>query len=130
MGASLTNQEAQMTMPDGNSAAESSHAHETAKREELAEQFYEKALEDLVWRVMDGQTYPKSAHWSEQTYLMVILKDADAIDVAGAICAELHGHGYTLRQNIEAIVKDYLRDSRWHEIRIAEMIEEARDDEV
>ena len=119
-----------MTMPDGNSAAESKRNADDAAGESLREQFYEKALEDLVWRVMDGQTYPSSVHWTEQVNLVVILKEADAIDVAGAVCSALnHESTRSLRSDIEALVKDYLRDSSLHERRIAEMIEEARDEQ-
>ena len=118
-------------MPDGNSAAESKRNADEAAGESLREQYSEKALEDLVWRVMDGQTYPCSGRRYEQVNMIGILSDADAADVAGVICLALIYESTTsLRNDIEAIVKDYLRDSSFHEKRIAEMIEEARDDEV
>ena len=118
-----------MTMPDGNSAAESRHAHETAKRQELAEDFCERALEDLVWRMMDGQDYPLQGR--EQINLTQLLCEADAFDVAEAICYALQNRfaGEGLRDQIEALVTVYLADSKWHERRIAEMIEEARDEQ-
>lgn len=34
------------------------------------------------------------------------------------------------QQNARFLVRDYLRDSRFHEKRIAEMIEEAKDDSL
>lgn len=122
-----------MTMPDGNSAAESRRNAEEAAAESEREQFYEKALEDLVWRVMDGQGYPKTGR--ESTCMDTILsEEADASEVSDVIRSAIFAHSPTtayrnLVDGIEEIVKNYLRDSKWHERRIAEMIEEAKDEQ-
>ena len=121
-----------MTMPDSNSAAESKRNADESQGESQREQFYEKALEDLVWRVMDGRGYPSSG--ADFTCLDIILREeADAAElsqvVRDAIFADGPIAGYIrLLEGIEEIVKNYLRDSSFHERRIAEMVEEARDD--
>ena len=119
-------------MPDGNSAAESRHAHETGKREELAEQFYEKALEDLVERLMNSDAYPhRAANGYDQITRLDILHECDHAVLAEAAERALFEGIFSsaLQEVVERIVRDYLRDSRWHERRIAEMIEEARDEQ-
>lgn len=120
-----------MTMPDGNSAAESRHAHETAKREELAEDFCEKALEDLVERMMNDEEYPRRvANGRDQINRLDILHECDHAVLAEAADKQLRGGMLSddLENAVTGIVRDYLRNSKWHERRIAEMIEEARDD--
>jgi hypothetical protein len=123
-----------MTMPDGNSASESRRDADEAAGEELREMYAEKALEDLVWRVMDGRGYPSSG--ADSTCLDIILREeADAAELSQVVRNALFGdgpvHGYTqLCNGIEEIVKNCLRDSSFHERRIAEMIEEAKDDQI
>ena len=123
-----------MTMPDGNSAAESRHAHETAKREELAEDFCEKALEDLVERMMNGEAYPRNAsNGYDQITMFDILLECNQSELSGAVKDSiLMGMvlgSYELYYRCLKIVRERLRDSKWHERRIAEMIEEARDEQ-
>ena len=115
-------------MPDSNSAAESRHAHETAKREELAEDFCEKALEDLVERMMNGEEYPRqAANGREQINRLDILHECDHAVLASAVSRHLADEPDVLETAVEHMIRNYLRDSKWHERRIAEMVEEARD---
>jgi hypothetical protein len=123
-----------MTMPDGNSASESRRNADEATGEELREMYYEKALEDLVWQIMSGTGYPKRGNPSI-CLDMILREGADAARVSEVIRDALFddygiASGYNALQNgIESIVRDYLRDSKWHEMRIAEMIEEAKDEQ-
>ena len=121
-----------MTMPDGNSAAESKRNADEAAGESQREQFYEKALEDLVERMMDGEEYPRrAANGRDQINRLDILHDCDHALLAEAAEKELR-EGWpsgALETAAERIARDYLRDSKWHERRIAEMIEEARDEQ-
>lgn len=114
-------------MEDGNSAAESRHAHEEAEGEKLREDYCEKALDDLVWRIMDGQEYPRHV-CHQQINLMDILCESDASDIAGIIIRELDRPGGIFNE-IETLVQNYFRDSDWHERRIAELIEEAQEND-
>ena len=120
-----------MTMPDGNSAAESKRNADDAAGESLREQFYEKALEDLVERMMNGEEYPRRAvNGRDQINRLDILHDCDHALLASAVSRHLADEPDVLETAVEHMVRNYLRDSKWHERRIAEMIEEARDDEV
>ena len=120
-----------MTMPDGNSAAESRRNADDAAGESLREQFYEKALEDLVERMMNDEEYPRRVtNGRDQITRLDILHECDHAVLAEAAERELR-EGWpsnALETAVKGIVRDYLRDSKWHERRIAEMAEEAKDD--
>jgi len=85
----------------------------------------DKALERLVDVIMNGRPYPLRPS-GIQTCLHIVLADADASDVAGAICAALSGHK-DLQDGIRPIVTNALRHSRWHEMMQDEIAEEERE---
>ena len=121
-----------MTMPDGNSAAESRRNADEAADESLRGQFYEKALEDLVERMMNDEEYPRRvANGRDQINRLDILHECDHAVLADAVNTQLQEGAFSdaLETAVERLVRDYLRDSSFHERRIAEMIEEARDEQ-
>lgn len=102
--------------------------------EKYEEQLSQRALDDLVWRMMDGQEYPRNAmHYWMQINRLDILCDCDRPTLAEAVIAHLvderdsAGSSDTLKNAVERIVRDSLRDSLWHERRIAEMREEDKE---
>jgi len=111
-----------MTIPSAIPAEIADQMHDFKDEPEGAA---DKALERLVDVIMDGNAYPRRAS-SLQTCLMDVLADADASDVASAVCAALADHKY-LDDSIREIVTNALRHSRWHEMMQDEIAEEERE---
>ena len=82
----------------------------------------ERALTDLVARMFDGEEYPENVHRGQQINQLDILIECDQAELAEAVSQFLVGRDDDcFRDQIEKIVRNYLSDSTWHEVRMAEM---------
>ena len=87
----------------------------------------QRALDDLVDRIMDFEEYPRRA-MGQQINLLDILIDCDHNWLAQAVWRELKD-GPTLSLDIPKLVRAYLEDSEWLALRIAEMQQEDKEAE-
>lgn len=85
----------------------------------------EQALDDLCDRLERGDDYP-NRHARRQINRNDILHECKQSLLAVAVEAHLQDEfcAPSLNSRVWAIMRDYLRDTHWHEQRIAEMREE------
>jgi hypothetical protein len=111
-------------MPDGNTATELQREHEGTD----IEPFLERALDDLVWRLMDGQEYPRRcANKFRQINRLDILCEQDTYALATILleAVDVGNAGWLdAETKVERIVREYLRDTHWHHQRAHEMADE------
>ena len=109
---------------DGNAAAELRHdkPYDMDAREKLRA----RALDDLVDRIMAGEEYPKRGN-RLQVNLIDILCESEPFDLASAIQRELL-NAWTLAADVERIVRGYLAESKWLDLRADELAEEELDE--
>ena len=84
--------------------------------ERLVEQKREEALTRLVDEIMAIREYPAKAHSSQQINLLDILADCDQWDLAVMVLTNIDS--LDMRDGIEKLVKDYLRDTHWHDMMV------------
>ena len=87
----------------------------------------ERALDDLCDKMMAGESYPARGH--DTICLSVILRETDSATLDDMIRTALFEDGTAaawcyLNYRTEEIVSDYLRDTRWHIQRTAELRQE------
>ena len=79
----------------------------------LVDQKREEALTRLVDEIMAIREYPAKAHSSQQINLLDILADCDQYDLSVMVVTYCD---LNMRDGIEKLVKDYLRDTHWHDM--------------
>ena len=88
----------------------------------------ERALDDLVDRIMDGEIYPRNGN--DPTCLLAVMDEADMSDFHKTWILFMHDSDslcYELKISLLGIVQDYLRDTVWHVQRTAELRIEDRE---
>ena len=85
----------------------------------------QRALDDLVDRIMDFEEYPRRAT-GQQINLLDILIDCDQEKLGQAVWRELKER-LTLGQDVRKLVRARLEDSEWLALRIAEMQQEDKE---
>jgi hypothetical protein len=113
-------------MPDSNSAAERQRDRTEARRERFAVS-PEKALDDLVERMMDAECYPRHSRGRSQTHLIdILVETVDPVDLAELVSMFLHGAS-DAETRVKNIVRRYLDGSKWVDMRADEMAREAEE---
>jgi hypothetical protein len=79
------------------------------------------ALDDLVERLSRGEEYPRNVHSDQQLNRRDILNDSDHDELVDAVIASLAKDQEQFEDRIALIVRNYLRDTQWHQQRIDEM---------
>lgn len=107
------------------------HDRKQAEGEEALERNYFAALDDLVDRIMAGESWPKRGRY--KICLVDILNNIAADDSSEIVEAVLHELGeprtsHTLHDDISKLVKEHLKESKWVYMRAEEMIEDEREE--
>ena len=84
--------------------------------ERLVDQKREEALTRLVDEIMAGREYPAKVHSGQQINLTDILCECDSAELADMVVNSLGGIG--IYDQAEELVKDYLRDTHWHDMMV------------
>ena len=87
--------------------------------DKLVEQKREEALTRLVDEIMAIREYPAKGHSSQQINLLDILADCDQWDLAVMVLTNIDS--LDMRDGIEKLVKDYLRDTHWHDMMLRDI---------
>ena len=97
---------------------------------EAEDKLCERALEDLVDRLMNGEQYPRqcAAGRMGQINRLDILANTEQLTLAQILEQALRDSLSNWEKEVKTIVRHYLRDSPWHGMRVAEMREEQSDD--
>ena len=91
------------------------------------QQYRERALDDLVERMLDHESYPREVS-RRHIDLIDILSECDQGELAAAVCRGLLFPN-TLDEEIAPIVRNYLRDTEWQERRAEELYEQDKEDQ-
>jgi hypothetical protein len=106
--------------------AERAHDGGGCADEAHEEKLRERALEELVDTVMDGNEFPRRAT-RQQINLLDILNDCDQSLLASSVTKQLCSDRVfiaDLQTDVKKIVSDWLLDTEWHELMIEKLREQ------